>query len=138
MTRSQPAASITAIASSAQNFGPITSNEGTRDERPIPRWSNRITRQKDARRRCKRYIDGSSSIASIEMDTPREHEQIGRAIAEYLIGDVQVATPRVASPGNLRYCHRLVHVARSWALLTLAGQREPAVGRLLDQPVDQQ
>ena len=70
MTRSQPAASITAIASSAQNFGPITSNEGTRDERPIPRWSNRITRQKDARRRCKRYIDGSSSIASIEMDTP--------------------------------------------------------------------
>jgi hypothetical protein len=39
------------MASSAQNFGPIASTEGSRDDRPIPRWSNRITLAKDASRR---------------------------------------------------------------------------------------
>ncbi len=51
---SHPAASITASASSAQNFGPIMSIDAVRDDAPIPRWSNRITRANDARRRWNR------------------------------------------------------------------------------------
>ena len=51
-------------------FGPIASSDGTRDDSPIPRWSSRITRAKDASLRWKRYIDGSASTASIGMDGP--------------------------------------------------------------------
>jgi hypothetical protein len=51
VARSHPTASMTAIASFAHHSGPIMSGEGMRDDRPIPRWSNRITRQKDASRR---------------------------------------------------------------------------------------
>ena len=36
----------------------------------MPRWSKRITRLKDARRRWNRYIDGSASIVSIGMNGP--------------------------------------------------------------------
>ena len=46
------------------------SSDGTRDDMPIPRWSSRITRAKDASLRWKRYIDGSASTVSIGMDGP--------------------------------------------------------------------
>jgi hypothetical protein len=50
VARSHPIASMTAMTSFAQNFGPITSCD-TRDDMPTPRWSSRITRLKDASRR---------------------------------------------------------------------------------------
>lgn len=70
VARSQPTASITETTSRAQNSGPITSTEGTREDRPMPRWSSRITRAKAASRRWKRYIDGSASTESIGIDGP--------------------------------------------------------------------
>ena len=70
VARSHPTAFKTAIASFAQDFGPIMSSDGTRDDRPIPRWSNRITRANEASRRWKRYIDGSPSTQSIGMNGP--------------------------------------------------------------------
>lgn len=51
VARSHPTAFMTAIASLAQDSAPIMSSDGTREDSPIPRWSKRITRQKDARRR---------------------------------------------------------------------------------------
>jgi hypothetical protein len=39
-----------------------------------------------------------------------QHEQIDRAIAEGLIGDVDVAALRVAGSRSLRHCPRLVQV----------------------------
>ncbi|CKN08201.1 Uncharacterised protein [Mycobacterium tuberculosis] len=67
---SHPTASITAIASWAQNFGPSVVIAASRDDRPTPRWSRRITLLNDARRRWKRYSDGSSSIESIGTNGP--------------------------------------------------------------------
>ena len=47
---SQPTASMTATASSAQQAGVILSAP-MREDIPIPRWSNRMTRQNDDNRR---------------------------------------------------------------------------------------
>ena len=87
--------------------GRSSSSEGRATIDPVPRWSNRITRANDARRRWKRYNDGSASIESNGIDRARQHEQIDRALAEHLVGDVHVAALGVASPRSLRHSVRL-------------------------------
>ena len=122
------------MASSAQYFGPMAPWVGMRDERPVPRWSNRITRPNEASRRWKRYSDGSESIEVDRDDRPGQHEQVDRAIAENLIGDVYVAASGVAGSRSLRHTLRL---DQSPYKNTLACKREQAVLGQLDQPVHQ-
>jgi hypothetical protein len=69
VARSTPSASSTVTTSSAQQFGVILSAP-MRDDMPIPRWSNRMTRQNDESRRKNRYIEGSESIESMGMNGP--------------------------------------------------------------------
>ena len=49
--RSDPTASITARTSSIRCSSVGRSSSGTRSDRPVPRLSNRINRQKEASRR---------------------------------------------------------------------------------------
>ena len=62
--RSDPAASHTAWTSSIRVSSVGRADSGTRSESPVPRLSNRISREKLASRSKKRAIVGSSQAAS--------------------------------------------------------------------------
>ena len=61
----------------------------------MPRLSNRIRRENDARRR-EEARERRLLPEVLEMRHPAHHEhQVERAVADHLIGDVDVAAPRV-------------------------------------------
>jgi hypothetical protein len=62
--RSEPTASRTARTSSIRSSSVGSLSFDTRSERPVPRLSNRMRRENDARRPRNRAIAGSSHISS--------------------------------------------------------------------------
>ena len=68
-------------------------------------------------------------------ERPRQHEQIHRAIAEFLVGDVHVAALGVTRARRL--CHQLRLFCAEAFRLAFTRQSESAVAGLLDEPIDQ-
>jgi hypothetical protein len=71
-------------------------NSCTRSDRPVPRRSRRISREKDARRRKKWDRDGSSHANSMcETHPGTSTRSVLRTLAHHLVGDVDVAALRI-------------------------------------------
>ena len=62
-------------------------DSGTRSERPVPRLSNRISREKLASRSKKCASVGSSQAASTIRHPAGDVQHVARAVADHLVGD---------------------------------------------------
>ena len=91
----EPTASITARTSSMRCSSVGSSSSGTRSESPVPRLSKRISRENEASRRRKRANDGSLPEVLEVRDPAHDEDEVERAVADDLVGDVHVAAARV-------------------------------------------
>jgi hypothetical protein len=64
LARVEPAASSTARTSSMRASSPGSALTGTRSDSPVPRLSNRISRENEASRRRKSAAAGTSQVVS--------------------------------------------------------------------------
>ena len=93
--RSEPTASRTAGMSSMNSSSVGSAEVGIGSDRPVPRLSNMISRPNDARRSRRR---GQRRHVPLRLDVAEplvEQQDVGRPVAEDLVGEVEVAEPGV-------------------------------------------